>query len=163
MVLIEQKKFTKEESLLFYNLENRVFMDDNGNIVINNDSQYEILRYENTLTNVPITNIIYDGLIQGINNPTDTTKTLGSINNYPEDDNPCISKNGKWILHRSRNLNKNSSYTPIYYLSYSSDELPVIIKGHNYFLIFILFCGAFIFIFIAIEIIKLIKNSYLKK
>ena len=98
MVLIEQKKFTKEESQLFYNLQNRVFMDENGNIVINNDSLTQVLRYENELTKVPITNLIYDGLIQNINNVTDTTRTLGLINNNPEDDNPFLSKNVKWIF-----------------------------------------------------------------
>jgi hypothetical protein len=59
MVLIEQKKFTKEESQLFYNLQNMVFMDENCNIVINNDSLTQVLRYENELTKVPITNLIF--------------------------------------------------------------------------------------------------------
>jgi len=140
MALIEQKKFSEEESKLMYNLENRIFMDDNGNILINNDVNREIFRYENTLTKIPITTKIYDDYIQNINNTTLTTSTLGLINNNPEDSNPCLSKNGNWILHRTRLLEKDKEYKPIYSLSYSTDQLPLIINSPNYLILLIMFC-----------------------
>jgi len=168
MVFIEQKKFSEEESKLFYNFENRIFMDDNGNILINNDSNNEILRYENTLTNKPITNDIYKGYIQNINNTTDTTYTFGLINNNPEDNNPCISTNGTWILHRNRLVkndnNKDKEYKPIYSLSYSTDQLPLLVNGPNYLLLISLFFGGILacllsFVFLFYNLKKNNKND----
>ena len=159
MVLIEHKKFSEEESKLFYNLKNKIFMDNNGNILIRNDDNDDIFRYENTLTKNPITTKIYDDLIQNINNTTLTTQTLGLINNNPEDDNPCLSKNGNWILHRTRLLEKDKEYKPIYSLSYSTEQLPVIINGPDYLLLFGMFLIGIVVSFLILFLFNKLKKN----
>jgi hypothetical protein len=116
------KTFTDIESAMIYNLYNRVFFDNNGNMRIISDTNYPILTFQNPMTNVAVDTKIYEFLIQNVDNVTVTTNTFGLINNNPADDNPCLSANGKWILIRNQQFDKSTEYVPIYNIAYYTGD-----------------------------------------
>lgn len=149
MTLVILKKFTPSESNSIFNLDNRIFLDNNGNVKVINDTNYTIFEYQNELTNQKIQNDTYDGLLANVNNKTMTTKTIGIINNDKSDNNPCLSENGKWILFREK------QNTPQYFLGYSSAIVPEVIRTPNIFVSILLA----ILLFLIYIFVKEIKNK----
>ena len=125
------KKFSIEESAIIFNLNNRVYFDDNGNLQVTDDNDNILLNFMYTK---PLDGKLkHNYLVQNIYDVTKVTKTKGLINNDPKDTNPILSPNNKWVLYRDINTDASKQYKPIYIIQEIVENNNSIFLGILYF------------------------------